>query len=121
MITKKEGKSRKPSMISPQKNTKHHTTLLVFSIPHKNRRWGILLRHRTIFHLPKEVQTPLFLLLQHCFFAPSPNFLVNPVPNTPINSYFPKPYNEFCEGCESKKYCFAGAHARARKILDVRH
>ena len=105
-------------MISPQKNAKHHTTLLVFSIATKIEDGAFCYVTGLFFHLPKEVQTPLFLLLHHCFFAPSSHFLVNPVPNTPINHSFPKSYNEFCEGCESKKYCFAGAHARER-ILDV--
>ena len=119
MITKKEGKYRKLSMISPQKNAKHHTTLLVFFLSTKIEDVVFCYVIGLFFHLPKEVQTPLFLLLQHCFFAPSPHFLVNSVPNTPINHSVSQPYNEFCEGCESKKYCFAGAHARAR-VLDVR-
>ena len=115
MITKKEGKSRKPSMISPQKNAKPHTTLLVFSITTNIEDGAFCYVTGLFFHLPKEVQTPLFLLLRHCFFAPYPHFLVNPVPNTPINYSVSQPYNEFREGCESKKYCFAGAHARERR------
>ena len=109
-------------MISPQKNAKLHTTLFVFSIATKIEDGAFCYVTGLFFHLPKEVQTPLFLFLHHCFFAPYPHFLVNPVPNTPINYSFSQPYNEFCEGCESKKYCFAGAHAREeiRRLLDVR-
>ena len=75
-------------MISPQKNAKHHTTLLVFSIATKIEDGAFYYVTGLFFHLPKEVQTPLFLLLHHCFFAPSPHVLVNPVPNTPINYSF---------------------------------
>ena len=55
MITKKEGKFRKPSMISPQKNAKHHTTLLVFSIATKIEDGAFYYVTGLFFHLPKEV------------------------------------------------------------------
>jgi len=55
MITKKEGKSRKPSMISPQKNAKPHTISSFFSIATKTEDGVFCYVTGLFFHLPKEV------------------------------------------------------------------
>ena len=55
-----------------------------------------------------------FAALQVPFASSKVWFHTNTVPITLLTHYLPSRYAQFCEGCESKNYCFAVVRARTR-------